>query len=360
MQRARPVRGVTLALAVGFGLSLSASGQAVFEPPVDHLDLLGALPSLLQVADFDADGFDDVLISDAWTSVLHVMSSDGTDFAVTDTLADSGPVRVADVTGDGVVDVVIAGWTGLSTAPGRPGAGFDPLIFSPYDYVPVPLAGPNAGSLSLHDVDGDGLLDAIVSAAILGGFANPPVPYSNQVQIYPGEAGGTFGAPTFHDDAAEFQSMEATTGDFDGDGEVDIAYVLAGASTLRVLQGLPGGGFQQVDATVPPGLAIRASEDFNGDGLTDLLLREIGGYDWFAVLATGSLSFGAPIEATPGVELSRLEPLGDFDGDGHADLGRWRRRDVHPRADGHGRRPAVRVDQLGRLRWRRSRGSGVR
>ncbi|HXT28449.1 MAG TPA: VCBS repeat-containing protein [Vicinamibacterales bacterium] len=114
----------------------------------------------------------------------------------------------------------------------------------------------------------------------------------------------------------------SATGDFNGDGRIDVA-----APDLRsfnnilgfsVAFGLPGGGFD-APASFAMGAFVRAlrAADFNHDGRADLLLVTFSG----AVVVQGNAdgSFGVPVAISLPL-LPNDAALGDFNGDGSLDV----------------------------------------
>lgn len=196
-----------------------------------------------------------------------------------------------------------------------------------------PAAQPVAG-----DFDGDGRDDiALVGGyRVLGGGHAPynavPIAYSNGVG-YPRSSVKASDLMYL----ADVDNVKALGGDFDGDGDGDIAFVGGvGWSTTPIAFSQRDGTFVVVNSGDPtfawcaqlPGVQAVAA-DFNGDNKTDLALA--GGPGWTTVpiaLSNGDGSFffdnfGAGIEpyfasvmSTPGIQLL----AGQFDGNGRASL----------------------------------------
>ena len=116
-------------------------------------------------------------------------------------------------------------------------------------------------------------------------------------------------------------------GDFNGDGNPDLAYT--DASGLHILLGNGDGSFRHVqDISLPPGMGGTITvADVNSDGKLDLLfgglnpLAQIG-----VVLGKGDGTFGSPIVSTLPLNLNLYASIGgrfgvaDFNGDGAPDV----------------------------------------
>jgi type VII secretion-associated serine protease mycosin len=118
------------------------------------------------VGDTDGDGYDDVHVSvggKVGKAIQRLRGSAGgtlRDPEVTPTVDVPQPVEVADVTGDGTLDVVTAhgGWQRVSTLAGTAGGALGPPTTTT-----VPMSSHYAtGALALADVDADGDVDAVL------------------------------------------------------------------------------------------------------------------------------------------------------------------------------------------------------
>lgn len=109
------------------------------------------------------------------------------------------------------------------------------------------------------------------------------------------------------------------TGDFNGDGRLDLATANAGGDSVSVLLGDGGGGFgAAVHSAAGPGPRSLAVGDFNADGKLDLTTAGASGVD--VLLGNGDGGFRTP--ATLSVHGSPASvAVGDFNGDGRLDLG---------------------------------------
>ena len=118
----------------------------------------------------------------------------------------------------------------------------------------------------------------------------------------------------------------SATGDWNGDGKLDLAYVSTDQGRLRVLLGHGDGTFaRSVDGPrlvdVPPILVPSylelASADLNGDGTPDLVVSNYGASPIFVWLGHGD---GAFTEFTRLEGTTRRIVIEDFNGDDRLDL----------------------------------------
>ena len=211
--------------------------------------------------------------------------------------------HLGDLDGDGLDDLLL----GLSSSSerrvevrrGLPLGGFDEP-FTALDagfYQPV-----------VADVDGDGIADFVTDS-----YDGDSGSYSWSVRVHPGAGDGTFGPGI----STPIYGPLWESGDFDGDGRLDIVVRGAG-NVLAVQRGRSDGTFEQV-ATLPlpdyPGESVTG--DFDGDGLLDIAVLPDRVWIPTAVhLGRGDGSFVAPHDGTL-IPAHAGRPLAiDLDGDG--------------------------------------------
>jgi hypothetical protein len=253
----------------------------------------------IAVADVNGDGKPDLLVanecadSSCTTASIGVLlgKGDGTFQAVrTYNLGDyyAFSIAVADVNGDGKLDLLVAGDTS-STSSGSVGVllGNGDGTFQPVQYYGS--GGYYAFSIAVGDVNSDGKLDLLVSnqcASLTGcSFDNEP----GSVGVLLGNGDGTFqAAQTYNSGGYYAQSLAVA--DVNGDGKLDLVvanqcfttegcYVYPPAlGGVSVLLGNGDGTFQAAQNYSSGGYKAWsiAVGDVNGDGKPDLLV--INGY----------------------------------------------------------------------------------
>lgn len=163
---------------------------------------------------------------------------------------------LGDFTGDGDAELLILqGDRSLTAHQG--GALF---AFSP---ISVGTVAP-ADDLALADLDGDGLADLITIDYLTG-----------DIRTYLWDpVGAQFTAADLVDLAPGAYVLE--TGDFDGDGNRDVA--VAGGATVSILDGDGAGGLSAgVAATLANTVSALAVADLDGDGRDDLVAGQANG-----------------------------------------------------------------------------------
>ena len=192
------------------------------------------------------------------------------------------PSAIADVDGDGYLDVVTKEFGGPAVYLGLPDGTFADAIGS---------SGPLVGSgFVLGDVNGDGRADLVAPHAFSGSDSALDVRLATP-------------SATFLD--AQVVSLPHVPGtlllhDVSGDGVLDIV-ALTKAPSIRfmLLLGHGDGSFDTPQELPSLGAGFLAFGDLNGDRLTDIVLSRIEGGGPFsgltALLGQGSGSFGSPL-----------------------------------------------------------------
>ncbi len=180
------------------------------------------------------------------------------------------------------------------------------VSFAPAPFSPFAVgAAPQA--VTSGDFDGDGDLDLATA-----NFS------SSDVSVLLGDgAGGFVAAPAV---AAGANPRSVTSGDFDGDGDLDLATANQSSNDVSVLLGDGAGGFVAAPVVAAGSNPFSVtSGDFDGDGDLDLATANFGSSDVSVLLGDGAGGFvAAPAVAAGSNPFSVTS--GDFDGDGDLDL----------------------------------------
>ena len=271
-----------------------------------------AVPNMA-AADFNGDGKLDLLA--AWNNQgLEALSSylgngNGTfTFQQNALFLDViGPLAIGDFNRDGKLDFANAGvdldFPGefISLGNGDGTFTFDDA-FGPLDVIPT------SASIT-GDFNHDGFLDLAITTA-----------GSPQVTILLGKGDGTFTAAPTQPATTLVSSPSLVTGDFNGDGILDLAFADSGSTALTVLLGNGDGTFTQKTGEPDAGQTTTfiTTADVNGDGKLDLL--QISPNNTVLIyLGNGDGTFQTAIETAAGNGATQLA-VGDFNGDGRLDL----------------------------------------
>jgi predicted nucleotidyltransferase len=291
----------------------------------------GANPFNVSIGDLNRDGKPDFVVGNSGSSNVSLLLNTTAPGAATPTFAakqdfttGSNPpsVAVGDLNGDGNLDLVAtnSGSNNLSVLLNTTAPGNSTLSFAAkQDFA----SGTGPFSVAMGDLNGDGKLDLVATNQ----FVDSVSVLLNTTDIGPATPGFT----PKQDSGTGDSPFSVATGDFNGDGKLDLAVANngAGVDTVSVFfnNTAPGATTPSFAAKQDFGTGPRpvfvAVGDLNGDGLLDL-----------AVAATGStvsvlLNTTVPGAATPSFATKQdfttgTSPqsvaIGDLNGDGKRDL----------------------------------------
>jgi hypothetical protein len=275
---------------------------------------VGSDPNSVAVADVNGDGKLDLICANYYGNSLSVLTNNGSGGYVTAGTYTVGSlpsvVTAADVNRDGKVDLICANSDGADSTLSvltNNGSGRFVLAGS----YPVGI-GP--ASVTAADVNGDGKVDLISANQ---GYAQE----GHTLTVLTNNGSGGFGLAS--SPVVGLGSYSVTAVDVNGDGKVDLISADKAAGTLTVLTNNGSGGFV-LSGTYPVngGPAAVTAADVNGDGKVDLISANWGGGggNTLTVLTNnGSGIFGS--NATINVGSGPLVvAAADVNGDGKMDL----------------------------------------
>jgi hypothetical protein len=277
-------------------------------------------PLAVAVGDFNHDGIMDVAtasVSEGPEVQVFLGKGNGTFGAPTayDVGSGSGPIAVADVNGDGNLDLIVVNGAcpnfvcddSVAVLLGNGDGTFQ----APMNFTTPP--GP--AGLVLGDFNGDGLLDiATINQA----------DYTSEcdcIGVLLGNGDGTFQEPPIVTYPPHSQPEALTAGYLSGSKNLDLAVALGLESSgeVQIMTGNGDGTFALGDAydVAPEPLSIIAA-DLRKDGRTDLLVGEFGGTGVAVLLSNGNGTFEQPVVYTAGTPLGVA--VADMNGDGKPDI----------------------------------------
>ena len=246
---------------------LRNNGAANFVEPASSPEPAGSFPTALAVGDLDGDTDQDLVVGNQSSGDVNILRNTGAgnfvEPASSPELAGTLPVSIAvgDLDGDNDRDLAIANATepvGTVTILRNNGNGnfFEPAT-SPES------VGNKAISVAAADLDGDGDLDL--------GVANQQ---SGNVTILRNNGSANFTEPATSPETAASFPQGITAVDIDGDTDDDLVVVNQGTNNMTVLRNNGSGNFSE-PGTSPVPLGMRplgapAAGDFDGDGDQDL------------------------------------------------------------------------------------------
>ncbi|HTX36596.1 MAG TPA: FG-GAP-like repeat-containing protein, partial [Bryobacteraceae bacterium] len=304
----------------GVILNLFGNGDGTFQAPI-YYSAPGAATSVnsagvssVAAADFNLDGKLDLATSDGsiW------LGNGSGQFTLNAGTVPSGMFLAAgDFNGDGKPDLATSSGVALGNGSGT----FGSVIGYP--------AGLSAGYIVTGDFNGDGKLDLAVAPGNPADLLTTAP--SGPISILLGNGDGTFRQPIAYNAGA--QPYAIATGDFNGDGKLDLAVADYGAGALL---GADGGGIYLFlgngDGTFTAGASFSAGQyplhlaaaDVNGDGKLDLVVATTNNGITGALavfLGNGNATFaGQPLIPTATGDFPQWISILDLNGDGIPDI----------------------------------------
>lgn len=269
------------------------------------------------VADFNGDGNLDVAFASSAGSGVTILLGNGdgtfTTPATQPAVSFAASIAVADFNGDGIPDLAVSnnGYGYVVTILLGNGDG----TFTVGSSTTLPSWSVTPESIVAMDFNGDGKMDLAVTSS------NTNSPASYVVTILLGNGDGTFTQGNTYTTGNDDLSMVG--GDFNGDGIPDLAIANYYDDTVTILLGNGDGTFTPATGSpVPSGagpFAIVAG-DFNNDGNLDLATADYYADTITVLLGNGDGTFTASSAAPTAGGAPDGIAAGDFNGDGLLDI----------------------------------------
>jgi uncharacterized membrane protein len=344
------------------GASLLAQSNPAFFAPVVTYGPGGLNPDSIAVADVNGDGKPDLIVTSSCATnncahgTVGVLLGNGDGTFQAAAVYDSGgddasSVAVADVNGDGKLDVIVTNYYGLISASGDVGVLLGNGDGTFQAAVLYDSGGWFANSVVVRDVNGDGKPDLLVAtncARIDYTCGSPLSPTQvgfapaisdlkpGSVGVLLGNGDGTFQAAANYE-TGTYRAKSIGVADVNGDGKLDVivtnqvtSFLLGDGSDVGVLLGNGDGTFQAAVNYVSGGYGFFEQlvvADVNRDSKPDVLVantatsqNQPGPGNVGVLLGNGNGTFQAVSVYDSGAKFPMSVAVADVNGDGNLDI----------------------------------------
>lgn len=290
-------------------VELGASNRTLLGSPASYVT--DTEPRCIALGDLNNDNKLDIVTGNNFTTMMGpphnsvsvlLGNGDGTFQAHADYPAPGFPtgIQIADVTGDGIADVVTCSSSNLVTV--YPGLGGGMLGMA----TSYP-AGNSPSALQIGRMNADAFPDLVVVNAVGG-----------NVSVFLNQTMGVFNSHTEY--ATGASPVALTLADLTGDGRPDVATANANSDNVTVLLNDGSGGLGS-RADYPVGTTPYAitSADFNADGLRDLAVASLNSRK-ISVLTHVGMGFDPHMDFGIGNASPYTVSALDLDSDGRSEL----------------------------------------
>jgi hypothetical protein len=296
---------IAIATYQGIGILMN-EGNGNFD--CTGLVTVGSTPNIIRAGDVFGNGKQDLVVGCDNSNDIFVVPGNGDGTFGTPIAINVGSavqdLALADLTGDGELDVIAGTQNGIAVALNNGVGGFEAPVIYP----------GNATNIAVGDFTGNGMQDIAAS-----------IQNSDVIDVYLNNGHGAFGIPTSITTPDGYQPGSITAGDFNNDGEADLAVNYQGTGAIGVMLSNGDGTFQSpiwVNSSLSAqGNAMVGAVDFDNSGNLDLFFINYNGQ--VILPGNGQGGFGAPISITTSYGPpwgGNAFAVGDLTGDGYPDV----------------------------------------
>lgn len=301
---------------------LAGDGTGYFESLAQTS--IGRIPAAIAVGNLDADQIPDVIIADSGNNIVVYRGfPEGPPYEqVGNPIAvgrDPVAIVLADLNKDGILDALVAseGPQSVGVVTILRGVGDGTFTAPPFPASATVGGGSATAAIVVRDFNKDQILDFAIANAL-----------SSDVWIFLGDADGRYSetdkiyvGPSV---SVKGEPIGIDSGDFDGNGTLDLVVVNGSLDQVAVIDGLAGGAFSPsvhfydsgASGSSPTGVAVA---DLNGDSHPDVTVPNNRSSDVSVLLAQANGTLRAP-RAFMADQETLAAAIGNVNNDGIPDV----------------------------------------
>lgn len=264
----------------------------------------GTGASVMVAGDFDANGKTDLAVSaTSGTTKIYSGNGDGSFSSLWTISQAASALALADLNHDSFPELVLTSGTTMYVYAGN--------SYGQYMTATNYTLGNTATAVATGDFNGDGYPDLAVLESGTPGTVN--------LYLTAADNSGALSTPVSY--TVGNTPVSIVSGDFDGDGVLDLAVLNQGDQTVQLLSGAGDGSFTSkasytVTGSTPYAIA---GGDFNGDGKLDLSVADAGTSAITLLINDGAGNLGTTASYATGTTALSGLAVADLNNDGIAD-----------------------------------------